>query len=105
MFLTSVKSSQLMADNVVSGSQRGGDLEGVGLVGDEIVRSPSAVRKLSGMGNLEPDSSSAWIVGCAAPGALGQVGHVWSMMAVGPCSPVQGDGGAGGHGGAQRSGG
>lgn len=64
--LTSVKSNQLVADNVVSGSQSGGDFEGVGTVGDESIRSPSAVRKLSGMRNLKPDSSSAWIIGCAA---------------------------------------
>lgn len=94
-----------MADNVVPGSQSGGDLEGVGAVVDERIRSPSTIRKLPGMRNLEPDSGSAWIVGCAAAGALGHVGHVWAVVAVGPGRPVQRDGRAGGHGSAQGSGG
>lgn len=102
--LTSVKSSQLVADNVVPGSQSGGDLEGVGTVFYERIRSPSTVRKLPGMRNLEPDSGSAWVVGCAAAGALGHVGHVWAVVAVGPSRPMKRDGRAGGHGGAQGSG-
>lgn len=56
------------------------------------------------MGNLEPDSSSAWIVGCATPGALGHVSHVWSVVAVRPCSPVQRDRRTSGCRSAQRGG-
>lgn len=43
------------------------------------------------MSNLEPDSSSAWIVGCATSGAFGHVSHVRSVVAVRPCGPVQRD--------------
>lgn len=83
-----MESNQLMADNVVSGSQAGGDLESIGLVGDESIRSPCAVRGLSSLCNLKPDSSIAWTVVCATRGTLGQVGNDRTVVAVWPCSPV-----------------
>ena len=92
--VATVQGNDLVAQDVVPGSQVAGDGDlPLVAVADELVRRPDAVGQAL-LGNLEP--LEAALVGAgAAPAAAGQVVDDGTLVRIGPCVPLEGDGLAG----------
>lgn len=71
----SVEGNELVADNVVAGSERRGNSELVGLVGDKVVGGPGAVLTLAFVMDFEPDGAGYFVSGLLFLGGLDRETH------------------------------
>lgn len=90
-----MEGNDLVTENIVAGSQAGGDGDGLGqVVGDELVRGPGTTggraRDETALGNLE-EFKGGLVDGAAVTVAVGKVVDDGAVVGIRPGVPLQGD--------------